>query len=77
MRPHACIPRPRTLLITADGGGSNGSRFGFGNWSCSDWPTKQGCAYRLSLSARHQQMEQDRASPVLAHHHELAGPAPW
>jgi len=53
---HKVYPMAKRLLITADGGGSNGSRV------------------RLCLApaARNQQVEQDRASPVLPHQHELA-----
>ena len=69
-------PERQRLLITADGGGSNGSRVRL-------WKMRTAAAGRrtrlgdhgLPLPARHQQVEQDRASPVLLHHPELAGQA--
>jgi hypothetical protein len=66
-------PDARELLITADGGGSNGSR-------CRLWKVAlQSLSVRLGLPvhvcplpARNQQMEQDRASDVLSYHAKLA-----
>lgn len=67
----ARYPNANSLLITADGGGSNGS-------AKTRRPTRAR-RHRLSLAAGHEQVEQglsprrgDRASPVLVHHHELA-----
>ena len=41
----ARFPRAGRLLITADGGGSNGYRGrGCGRWPCRDWPTRSGLA---------------------------------
>ena len=70
------IPTLTALLITADGGGSNGSR-------CRLWKIAlQELAVRLELpdsrvpfSTRDQQVEQDRAPHVLPHHPELARPS--
>ena len=66
------IPTPRSLLITADGGGSNGSRVRLWKSSCSSWPTNSAFPSPCALPARHQQVEQDRAPPVLVHHRQLA-----
>ena len=66
-------PRAERLVITADGGGSNGCRGSAVEGGAAairrrDRPGVVG----LSLSAGHQQVEQDRASAVLPHHPELA-----
>jgi hypothetical protein len=66
-------PDASDLLITADCGGSNGARVRL-------WKLElQGLADQLGLTVtvchlppRHQQVEQDRAPPVLVHHAELA-----
>ena len=69
----ARYPDARRLLITADGGGSNG---------VARAPVEVGAAaagrrdradhQRLPPPARHQQVEQDRAPPLLLHQPELA-----
>ncbi len=69
------LSRMRELMITADGGGSNGSRCAAVEGRTAeagrrDWAADQG----LPLSAGHVQVEQDRASTVLPHHAELARP---
>ena len=69
-------PEAKELLITADGGGRNGSR-------CRLWKVDiPGVGRRdraedlgVPLPAGDQQVEQDRAPDVLPHHRELAGPA--
>ena len=66
-------PNARSLLITADGGGSNGSRVRLWKLRTAEAGRRTRHAdHRLPPAARHQQMEQDRASPVLVHHQELA-----
>jgi len=67
------IPNLRSLMITADGGGSNGSRVRL--WKIEiakarrrDRLTIGVCHYR-----RHVEMEQDRASPVLSHYANWRG----
>ena len=69
----ARFPRATKLLITADGGGSNSSRNRLWKKSLqlSGGRTRDDVE-RLSLSPRHQQMEQDRASAVLLYHQKLA-----
>ncbi len=44
----------------------------FGNGSCSNWLMKPDWTSPSATSPGHQQMEQDRASPVLLHQPELA-----
>jgi hypothetical protein len=68
----ARFPRATELLITADGGGSNSSRNRLWKKSLQGWRTNSDDFAGVSLSARHQQMEQDRTSPVLLHHQKLA-----
>ena len=47
---------------------------GSGNWNCKKLADETGLgAFRLPLSAGHQQMEQDRASALFVHFVELAG----
>jgi Rhodopirellula transposase DDE domain len=70
-------PNATKLLITADGGGSNGYRVRL-------WKTERAVlAQELGLditvvhfSTWHIQVEQDRAPAVQPHHHELARPTP-
>ena len=45
---------------------------GCGSWSCSGSPTTLGWRSRSATSRRDEQVEQDRAPPVLVHHDELA-----
>ena len=69
-------PKARELTITADCGGSNGARVRL-------WKRRTAKARRRDrardprppLSARHIEVEQDRAPAVLPHHAELARPA--
>jgi hypothetical protein len=68
-------PKARELLITADGGGSNALRSRL--WKVEP----QKLANRLGLTVRvcqypagHEQVEQDRASPVQPHLDQLAWP---
>ena len=56
------FPAARKLLITADGGGSNGVGPGCGRWNCRTGRRRRAGAQRLPLSAGHEQVEQDRAS---------------
>jgi len=72
-------PDARELVITADGGGSNGHR----TWLWKHELARLASAIghrpghrRLSLPTWHQQVEQDRASVVLPDHPQLARPAP-
>ena len=62
------LPRRPALLITADGGGSNGSRTRLWKVELQALPTRPAWRSPLSLPARHQQVEQDRTSAVLAYH---------
>ena len=64
----------RDLLITADGGGSNGSRCRLWKVACRTWRSPGDADSGVPFPARHQQVEQDRASDVLPHHAELAWP---
>ena len=67
-------PNARRLLITADCGGSNGYRVRLWKVELQKLADELGIDDPgLSFSARHQQVEQDRASDVLPHHPELAG----
>ena len=66
-------PKASELLITADGGGSNGSRCRLWKVALQKLADRDGIeSERLPLPAGHEQVEQDRASPVLPHHAELA-----
>ena len=68
------FPRATKLMITADGGGSNSSRNRLWKVALQNLADVLSLATsRLPFSARNQQMEQDRTSPVLLHHQELAG----
>ncbi len=58
----------RTLTVTADCGGANGYRTRLWKVELQRLADETG----LSLPAGHQQVEQDRASAVLLHHHQLA-----
>ena len=64
-------PDAATVLITADGGGSNGLRLWqagvaeIGRSNRADY-------FSMSFSSRHQQMEQDRTPALFLHHFKLA-----
>ena len=61
------------LLITADGGGSNGSRNRLWKLGLQHLADKMGLEiFGLPFSSRDEQMEQDRAPDVLPHYGELA-----
>lgn len=62
----------KELLITADGGGSNGSRCRLWKVALQELATKLEASACSPLAARHEQVEQDRASHVLPHHAQLA-----
>ena len=53
-------PDARTILITADGGGSNGWRLRLWKFELQKFRRRNGPSCGLSFSTRHQQMEQDR-----------------
>ena len=77
-RRMGCVSYPvaRRLLITADGGGSNGSRNPSVEVGVAAVRRRDGAAgLGVPLSAWDEQVEQDRAPDVLSHHGELAGPA--
>jgi hypothetical protein len=57
------------LMITADGGGSNGSRLRLWKWSLQQLADETGLIIEV---CHYFQVEQDRASHVLLHHPELA-----
>lgn len=70
-------PKADALLITADGGGSNGSRCRLWKVTLQRLADEWRLPYpRVSLSSRHQQMEQNRAPPVQSHHHQLTRTSP-
>ncbi len=86
----ARYPQAGRLLLTADGGGSNGSRVRLWKWELQQRVARAAVEVgvaapgrrdrpgdqRAPLPARDEQVEQDRASAVLLHHPELARPAP-
>ena len=77
-RRMGCVSYPvaRRLLITADGGGSNGSRHRLLEVGVAAVRRRDGVAgLGVQLSAWDEQVKQDRAPDVLSHHGELAGPA--
>ena len=59
-------------MITADGGGSNGSRVRLWKIELQKLADETGLTIAVCHYRRHVEMEQDRASPVLSHHAELA-----
>jgi Rhodopirellula transposase DDE domain len=64
-------PKATRLVITADGGGSNGSRVPLVETRITTPRQRTGPRHRRpSPAAGDQQMEQDRAPPFLVHHHE-------
>ena len=63
----------KRLLITADGGGSNGSRCRLWKVALQNLADRSGNTDPCQpFSARHQQVEQNRASNVLSHYPKLA-----
>jgi len=69
----ARYPHATKLLITADCGGSNGVRVRLWKRELQNLANELGIAVTVChLPPRHQQVEQDRASPVLVHHTKLA-----
>ena len=68
----ARYPDATRLMITADAGGSNGYRAACSkpNWPPS--PPPSGCDHRLPHAARHVEVEQNRAPPLLVHLDQLA-----
>ena len=74
--PPVLSRRPKRLLITADGGGSNGSRVpAVEGGAAAVGRSRPGWDRGVPLPAGDEQVEQDRAPDVLPHHRELAGPA--
>ena len=70
-------PDAGRLLICADGGGSNGYRVRAWKIELAKLAAETGLAdHRLPPAAGHQQVEQNRAPPLLPDHHELAGTPP-
>ena len=66
-------PRAQALVITADAGGSNGPRVRLWKWELQQLANRSGLGHHgLSLPTGDEQVEPDRASPLLAHRHELA-----
>ena len=73
-------PNAKRLMITADGGGSNGARVRLwkacpragGDRAAEVRRRDRHSRHGLPSPARHEQMEQDRAPPVRVHHQELA-----
>ncbi len=63
----------QTPLITADGGGSNGYRLRQWTLELQGFADSTGLAVRVSFPARHEQVEQGRASPVLVHSPRTGG----
>ncbi len=66
-------PEAKQMLINADCGGSNGARLRLWKRELQVLADELGHRdHRLSCPARHQQVEQNRASAVFLHHSELA-----
>ena len=73
----ARYPNAIRLLITADGGGSNGSRVRLWKRELQKLANELDLDIVVShLPPRHQQVEQNRAPPFLLHQSELARAAP-
>ena len=77
-------PEANRMLITADGGGSNGSRVRLWKLELQTLADETGLSFPgVSLSAGNLEVEQDRAPHVLPHHPDLARQAarrvasPW
>ena len=72
------LPATDRLLITADSGGSNGSRLRLWKTELAALATETGLDdHRLPPAAGHHQVEQDRAPAVLRDQPQLARPDPW
>ena len=76
----AAYPGARRLLITADSGGSNGSRLRLWKTELAAFAAEAGLDITVThlppgTSKWNQQVEPDRAPAILRDHHELAGPA--
>ena len=70
-------PGADQLLICADSGGSNGSRVRAWKIELAAFAAATGFGrHRRAPAAGHQQVEQNRAPPVLPDQHELARPTP-
>jgi hypothetical protein len=63
----AQYPQAKRLLISADGGGSNGSRVRLWKWELQQLADETGLAITVChAAAGHQQMEQNRAPSLCA-----------
>ena len=70
---HQVYPEATELLVTADSGGSNGSRSRLWKVCLQKLADELGLKIRrVPLPAGDEQVEQDRAPDVLPHHGELA-----
>ena len=68
--------RARSLLITADAGGSNGARLRLWKWELQQPANRTGLTITTSqLPPGDEQVEHDRASAVFVHQPQLAGAA--
>ena len=76
MMGRAAYPHATALLITADAGGSNGYRSRTWKQQLQRLADDLRLPIHAAFPPRHQQVEQDRASPVLSHHRKLARPSP-
>ena len=66
-------PKAKRLMITADGGGSNGYRVRLWKVELQKLADELKLPdYRLPFAARNEQVEQDRASSLFVHHDQLA-----
>ena len=73
----AAYPHATSLVITADGGGSNGYRLRLWKLELQGLVNALGFPnHRVSFAPRHEQVEHNRASPLFVHHAELAGQTP-
>ena len=69
-------PKAKSLLITADSGGSNGSRLRLWKWELQKFADDSGLVIRVChLPPGTSKWEQDRTSPLLVYQSELARPA--
>lgn len=65
----SAYPNADRILISADCGGSNGYRLRLWKWEFSRHGDRAH-DHRMPLATRDEQVEQDRAPPILLHHHE-------